>query len=172
MMKFTAYGHPNITARHKTTLEFTKDKELSLRGDCIVGVKADFSLSEIKKFIKSLKTNKIKIIIETNIKNSILKKPMKIKDTVTIVPVPPWDFQAFEQSSKTIKGKRNKKIREVIHAEINPDFNSDREMVIRKSDFRDDRTFAVRVDKGAKELKRELIEYLRERDCIVEVSII
>ena len=61
--KFKAYGHPNITAKHKTTLEFTKDENLSLRGDCIVGVKADFSLSEIKKFIKSLLSKKIKIVI-------------------------------------------------------------------------------------------------------------
>ena len=53
--KFKAYGHPNITAKHKTTLEFTKDKELSLRGDCIVGVKSDFELPLIKNFISQLK---------------------------------------------------------------------------------------------------------------------
>ena len=63
--KFHAYGHPNILATHKTTLEFTKDSELSLKGDCIVGVKADFDLNEIKKFVKNLKSNQIKIIIQT-----------------------------------------------------------------------------------------------------------
>ena len=41
---FTAYGHKNILATHKTTIEFTKDKELSLKGNCIVGVRADFDL--------------------------------------------------------------------------------------------------------------------------------
>ncbi len=107
--KFKAYGHQNITAKHKTTLEFTKDKNLTLKGDCIIGVKADFSLSSIKKFIKSLKSNKIKIIIELE----------------------------------------NKKIKETINAEINPYFNSDREMVIRKSNFKDKRTFAIRADKAA-----------------------
>ena len=50
---FNCYGHENVTSRHKTTLEFTKDKNLSLQGDCIIGVKADFSLKELKKFIKS-----------------------------------------------------------------------------------------------------------------------
>ena len=49
---FTCYGHENIASKHKTTLEFTKDKELGLEGDCIVGVKADFSLLQLKKFIK------------------------------------------------------------------------------------------------------------------------
>ena len=43
--KFNAYGHPNILGTHKTTFEFTKDNELTLNGDCIVGVKADFELS-------------------------------------------------------------------------------------------------------------------------------
>jgi hypothetical protein len=33
-----AQGHENILATHKTTLEFTKDKRLSKKGDCIVAV--------------------------------------------------------------------------------------------------------------------------------------
>ncbi len=41
---FTAWGHENITANHKRTLEFTKDNELSLEGDCILGVSANFSI--------------------------------------------------------------------------------------------------------------------------------
>ncbi|MBI3051298.1 DUF371 domain-containing protein [Candidatus Woesearchaeota archaeon] len=49
--EFSAYGHPNITARHRTTLEFTKDREATANGDCIVGVKADFELPELKKFL-------------------------------------------------------------------------------------------------------------------------
>ena len=57
--KFNAYGHPNILATHKTTLEFTKDKEVSLKGDCIVAVKADFDLIKIKEFIKDSKNNRI-----------------------------------------------------------------------------------------------------------------
>ena len=48
---FTCYGHENITAKHKTTLEFTKDKDLSLKGDCIVGVNADFDINKIKELI-------------------------------------------------------------------------------------------------------------------------
>ncbi len=69
MYSFTAYGHKNILATHKTTIEFTKDRELSLRGNCILGINADFDLSELKKSIeKKINKNKqikdkIKIII-------------------------------------------------------------------------------------------------------------
>ncbi len=51
-MEFFIWGHPNILSLHKTTLEFTKDKEVTLKGDCIVGVKANYKLKEVKEFIK------------------------------------------------------------------------------------------------------------------------
>lgn len=62
MYSFSAYGHQNITAKHKTTLEFTKDREVTKRGDCILGVNADFDLESIKKIIKG--KEKIKITIK------------------------------------------------------------------------------------------------------------
>ena len=62
-MKFTAYGHPNILATHPTTLEFTKGKELSLEGDCIIGVRADFLLKDIKRILNK---ERIKIVISVD----------------------------------------------------------------------------------------------------------
>ena len=49
----TAWGHPNITAKHRTTLEITKDKELTIRGDCIIGVKADKAICDIDERLKN-----------------------------------------------------------------------------------------------------------------------
>ncbi len=49
--EFSARGHRNIRATHKTTLEFTKDSELAEKGDCIIGVEADFELDKLKKFL-------------------------------------------------------------------------------------------------------------------------
>ena len=118
--KFNAYGHPNVIATHKTTLEFTKDSELTLNGDCIVGVKADFKLDDLKEFIKKTKNNK------------------KITITISI-----------------------NKIKEKINAEINPNFNSNHELVIRKTDFVSERTFAVRADKAACDLDKDLINFLK-----------
>ena len=129
---FTCRGHENITAKHKTTLEFTKDKDMGLEGDCIIGIKAYFSLLQLKKFIKKLNNNKITIIIEmiNNINKNIKNK----------------------------KNNYNNKIVEKINAEINRDFNSDKEIVIRKSNFKDKRTFAIKADKAACDLDRDLIK--------------
>jgi len=38
ILVFEAAGHPNISCRHKSTLELAKEETLGLRGDCIVGV--------------------------------------------------------------------------------------------------------------------------------------
>lgn len=50
-MKFYISGHENMMATHHSTLEFTKDKNLTKRGDCIIGVNAQFSYDELMKLI-------------------------------------------------------------------------------------------------------------------------
>jgi len=107
-MQFTAKGHENIRARHRTTLEFTKDEYVTLRGDCILGICADFGHDDPLR-------GKIRVDIKCG----------GVGDSVV--------------------------------AEANPLFDS-HEMVIRKSDFRDKRTFAVHADKAACDLDRELVE--------------
>ena len=131
--KFNAYGHPNILATHKTTLEFTKDRELTLNGDCIVGVKADFELDKMKDFLKSSKNKKVKIKIEAI--------------------------------------SKNKKIQDTISAEINPKFNDNKELVIRKTDFVSERTFAIKSNKAAFDLGKDLIDFLRKKENKISVVI-
>ncbi len=48
----TAYGHENIQATHKTTLEITKDKHLTKNGDCIIAIAADKSLADLSSKFK------------------------------------------------------------------------------------------------------------------------
>jgi hypothetical protein len=63
------YGHENILATHKTTLEFTKDKHLSKKGDCIVTVAMDKALADLSgEFKENLrKTNaKLSVLIEVD----------------------------------------------------------------------------------------------------------
>ena len=129
--KFNAYGHPNILGTHKTTLEFTKDAQLSPMGDCILGTNADFNLAEIKKLIKNSKTKKITIIIQAS----------------------------------------GKKIKEEMTAELNPDFCSEMELVIRKTDFISERTFAIKSSKSSCELGRKLIEFLKYKKNKISVII-
>jgi hypothetical protein len=61
MISFTAFGHANVKATHKNTIEFTKDKELTPKGDCILGVNSDFDLKKIKAFTRDKKKLKCKI---------------------------------------------------------------------------------------------------------------
>jgi hypothetical protein len=63
------YGHEKILATHKTTLEFTKDKRLSKKGDCIVTVATDKALADLSaEFKENLrKTNaKLSVLIEVD----------------------------------------------------------------------------------------------------------
>ena len=41
-MRFSVFGHENVRAEHPTTIEFTAENHLSQRGDCILGVGADW----------------------------------------------------------------------------------------------------------------------------------
>jgi hypothetical protein len=44
---FRARGHPNIRARHRTTLMITREESVTVRGDCIVAVGAERGLRDL-----------------------------------------------------------------------------------------------------------------------------
>jgi hypothetical protein len=61
---FKAYGHPNISARHKTTLMITKDNYLTIRGDCVVGIGSEKGLLDFpKEFKEAVKDDDATIIL-------------------------------------------------------------------------------------------------------------
>ncbi len=63
------YGHKNVLATHRTTLEFTMDPHLSKKGDCIVVVAADKALIDLSSEFKEklLEPNaKLTITIEAD----------------------------------------------------------------------------------------------------------
>ncbi|MFX1316275.1 MAG: DUF371 domain-containing protein [Promethearchaeota archaeon] len=70
--KIYAYGHENILGSHKTTIEITKDKCLTKKGNCIVGIKASkacFDLDpKLREIIKTEKKVKVTLELE-NIKD-------------------------------------------------------------------------------------------------------
>ena len=47
-----ARGHENISARHETTIEITKDARLSESGDCIIAVSANKALGDLSSEFK------------------------------------------------------------------------------------------------------------------------
>jgi hypothetical protein len=70
--KINAYGHSNILCTHKTTIEITKETNLTKRGDCVLAVgasKACFNLTpDLKKKIINGKKFKVNLEVE-NVKD-------------------------------------------------------------------------------------------------------
>jgi hypothetical protein len=53
-----AHGHPNIRAKHKTTLMVTREESLTRRGDCIVAIKTSKGLDGLDVSLKELIRNR------------------------------------------------------------------------------------------------------------------
>jgi hypothetical protein len=51
--KFYARGHPSVMSTHLTTLELTKDTDLSKNGDCIVAVGCSVGLRDLPDRMKN-----------------------------------------------------------------------------------------------------------------------
>ena len=49
-----ARGHPNITARHPTTLMLTTERQIGPRADCVIGVAAETGAAGLDPGLKSL----------------------------------------------------------------------------------------------------------------------
>ncbi len=47
-----AYGHPNVRATHRTTMQVTKDEEISRRADCVIGVRANKSVKDLSEAVR------------------------------------------------------------------------------------------------------------------------
>lgn len=112
MIKFNCYGHENIKAKHKNTLEFTKEKELTPQGDCILGVNADFDLGQVREFIKGKEKAIVKITVDD------------ISDSFEFIPNPKFNdnkemvFRLGEFASERTLGLRVSKACKHIKREI------------------------------------------------------
>ncbi len=76
METVTAWGHENVLSLHKTTIEITKEGELTKRGDCIIGVGADKGLADLSDAFKNAVRDK-------NAKISVTFRAGGITETVT-----------------------------------------------------------------------------------------
>jgi len=58
-----ARGHPNVRAKHRTTIEVTTENYLTPRGDCIVGVNADKAAADLdRRFVEQLRNGSLTAI--------------------------------------------------------------------------------------------------------------
>ena len=61
----TFYGHPNVRSLHSKTVEITRDDRLTLRGDCIIGVRASKACADFDQNLRRrLRSNDSVVRIE------------------------------------------------------------------------------------------------------------
>lgn len=134
MEEIIAYGHPNVRATHKTTMQVTRDEEIGIRADCVIGVRANKSVSDIGPELRKhlLEGGEIEILL-------IVRE------------------QAFKLRAQ---GSGNLKL------------SNQRDSVIRKSSYIDDRTLAIRASASSHDLPRDMVKLLRdpETELVVEIT--
>lgn len=68
------YGHKNIRSLHQKTIELTTEPELTLQGDCIIGVNASCGCSDIPEKMKNLlRTSKSDVLFTILVKDFSFK---------------------------------------------------------------------------------------------------
>jgi hypothetical protein len=75
-MRFTIpfYGHENIRSLHTKTIEITTEPHLTVKGDCIIGVKANSGCNDIPERMKMLLQNS-----KSNVNCTIMVKDFSFK---------------------------------------------------------------------------------------------
>lgn len=59
---FVVMGHHNVTSKHQTTFETTKDFEIGITADCIIGVKSPVSMEDIPEDMRDAIRNSEAVI--------------------------------------------------------------------------------------------------------------
>jgi hypothetical protein len=60
-----AKGHKNITAKHRSTFQITKDHDITKRADCVIAVSADKGVSDLSNELKkAAKKDNAKIFVK------------------------------------------------------------------------------------------------------------
>jgi hypothetical protein len=88
---FSARGHENVLATHRTTLEVTKEETLSKRGDCIVAVEATKAAVDLPVEFKEAARKEDALIIIT-VEADELKETVKAKGSPQLQFTHPTDL--------------------------------------------------------------------------------
>src|SRR5664280_31461 len=69
---FLVKGHPNISSRHRTTLELTKDPKIGKTADCIIGVGSHVSINDIpEEIIQAIRNDKTLVTLRLETENAV-----------------------------------------------------------------------------------------------------
>lgn len=105
-----AHGHRNIQATHKSTLEITKEKQLSKKGNCIIAVSADKAMTDLSpEFKESLRKKNVRIIMQ--IEAGDIVEPVNAFGSPRLILTDPADIVVRKSSyvcSRTLAIKADK----------------------------------------------------------------
>ena len=121
-----SYGHINVKATHRSTIEITRENFLTVRGDCIIGIKSNKSAYDLSPEVKELIKKRANVYLV-----------LKVKDKVEII-------HGVGDPRLTLENKEK--------------------IIVRKSDFISDATVMIKADKSAKDIRRDLIDELKNKD--------
>jgi hypothetical protein len=129
-----AYGHENIQASHKATLEITKETNLSRTGTCIIAVSANKALADLSLWFKEIMCKngaKLTVLIEAGNDTELVRA----SGDSHLVLTHPTD------------------------------------MVIRKSNYICSRTLAIKADKAACDLSKNIVAKLKNPEQQVKITL-
>lgn len=119
-------GHPNIRGTHRNTLEITRATEISIRADCIIGVKASAACNDLSEPMKCHIRSGRRLLFELRVDREV--------------------FSFFGRGIKELP------------------LTNQGELVIRRSEFRSDRTAAGHCEAAALDVPRTMISRLRSSE--------
>lgn len=123
-----AFGHKNILCTHNTTIEITKHKHLTKKGNCILGVNASKACNDLNANLKTLirQGNKFKITIKvgkyidffygyghshltlSNTKEMVFRKSEFVCDRTVLIKCTKSSHELDRKLIKSLKNKDKK----------------------------------------------------------------
>ena len=81
----TFWGHPLVTALHKTTIMITKEDYVTSNGDCVVGVSANKACRDLTSNVKTaLRSNNAEVEIMISICDQVVRISAQGCSTLTL----------------------------------------------------------------------------------------
>ena len=122
---FKAWGHRNVKATHKSTLELTRENYLTPRGDCIIGIRSEIGVVHLPDWFKERARSTRSLII-------LVICARGLCDSV------------------------------VGRGHPGLSFSDEQRIIVRKSRYVDEKTIMINASKSAKDIRRDLINAIRE----------
>lgn len=127
-----AYGHENIRATHKTTLEITKESTLTKRGDCVIAVGATKGAKDLSlEFKEAMKIEDVHVTV--TIEAGEIREVVKARGSPQLLFTHPTDMVVRKSNyicGRTIAIKANKTARDISRKLIEKIQNPDQKIKI------------------------------------------